>query len=120
MIIFTCTGIEMFRKLLNESGADKNVGVLLRGTKRDEVEHGQVLDNPSSITPHKIFTSAIYILSKNEDGGILLFQRLSSTNSTSVRPIVTGTLELPEGAELVMPADNTSMTMTVHHISRDE
>ncbi|WP_443660302.1 EF-Tu C-terminal domain-related protein, partial [Desulfovibrio sp.] len=85
----TCTGVEMFRKLLDQGEAGDNIGVLLRGTKRDEVERGQVLAAPKSITPHKKFKAEVYVLSKEEGGRH------------------TGVINLPEGVEMVMPGDNS-------------
>jgi elongation factor Tu len=104
-----CTGVEMFRKLLDRGEAGDNVGVLLRGTKRDDVERGQVLAKPGSITPHTKFTAEAYILTKEEGGRHTPF-------FTNYRPQfyfrttdVTGVVELPEGTEMVMPGDNVSM-----------
>jgi elongation factor Tu len=101
-----CTGVEMFRKLLDEGQAGDNIGVLLRGTKRDEVERGQVVAAPGSITPHTKFKAECYILSKEEGGRHTPF-------FTGYRPQfyfrttdVTGILNLPEGVEMVMPGDN--------------
>jgi elongation factor Tu len=105
-----CTGVEMFRKLLDEGRAGDNIGVLLRGTKRDEVERGQVVAKPGSITPHTKFKAEVYILSKEEGGRHTPF-------FTGYRPQfyfrptdVTGVLNLPEGVEMVMPGDNVSIT----------
>jgi elongation factor Tu len=105
-----CTGVEMFRKLLDEGRAGDNIGVLLRGTKRDEVERGQVVAKPGSITPHTKFKAEVYILSKEEGGRHTPF-------FTGYRPQfyfrttdVTGILNLPEGVEMVMPGDNVSIT----------
>ena len=105
----TCTGVEMFRKLLDQGEAGDNVGVLLRGTKRDEVERGQVLCKPGSVTPHTKFKAEAYILTKEEGGRHTPF-------FTNYRPQfyfrttdVTGVVTLPEGTEMVMPGDNVSM-----------
>ena len=103
----TCTGVEMFRKLLDQGEAGDNIGVLLRGTKRDEVERGQVLAAPKSITPHKKFKAEVYVLSKDEGGRHTPF-------FTGYRPQfyfrttdITGVINLPEGVEMVMPGDNS-------------
>ncbi|SDG48212.1 EF-Tu/IF-2/RF-3 family GTPase, partial [Thalassobaculum litoreum] len=105
----TCTGVEMFRKLLDQGEAGDNVGVLLRGTKREDVERGQVLAKPGSITPHTKFKAEAYILTKEEGGRHTPF-------FTNYRPQfyfrttdVTGTVTLPEGTEMVMPGDNIAM-----------
>src|SRR5665811_2185386 len=107
----TVTGIEMFRKLLDEGRAGDNVGALLRGTKKEEVERGQVLCKPGSITPHTKFEATVYVLNKDEGGRHKPF-------FTNYRPQfyfrttdVTGTISLPEGTEMVMPGDNTEMTV---------
>ncbi|MCZ6855090.1 MAG: elongation factor Tu [Gammaproteobacteria bacterium] len=109
----TCTGVEMFRKLLDEGRAGENVGVLLRGTKRDEVERGQVLAEPKSITPHTHFESEVYVLSKDEGGRRTPF-------FTGYRPQfffettdVTGNVELPADVEMVMPGDNVNLIVTL-------
>ncbi len=109
----TCTGVEMFRKLLDEGRAGENVGVLLRGTKRDEVERGQVLAEPKSITPHTHFESEVYVLSKDEGGRRTPF-------FTGYRPQfffettdVTGNVELPSDVEMVMPGDNVNLIVTL-------
>ena len=117
----TCTGVEMFRKLLDEGEAGDNVGVLLRGTGRDEVERGQVLAKPSSITPHTKFKCEAYILNKDEGGRHTPF-------FTNYRPQfyfrttdVTGTVDLPEGTEMVMPGDNIAMQVNlIAPIAMDE
>ena len=108
-----CTGVEMFRKLLDQGQAGDNVGVLLRGTKREEVERGQVLAKPGWITPHTKFSCEVYVLSKEEGGRHTPF-------FTGYRPQfyfrttdVTGSVELPEGTEMVMPGDNIKMTVTL-------
>jgi elongation factor Tu len=109
----TCTGVEMFRKLLDEGVAGDNIGVLLRGVKRDEIERGQVLAKPGSITPHTRFEAEVYILSKEEGGRHTPF-------FTGYRPQfyfrttdVTGAVDLPEGVEMVMPGDNIKMTVSL-------
>ena len=112
-ITTTCTGVEMFRKLLDEGRAGENVGVLLRGTKRDEVERGQVLAKPNSITPHTTFTSEIYVLSKDEGGRHTPFFKGYRPQFYFRTTDVTGIIELPEGVEMVMPGDNISMTVTL-------
>jgi len=108
-----CTGVEMFRKMLDEGRAGENIGALLRGTKRDDVERGQVLAKPGSITPHTKFEGEIYVLSKDEGGRHTPF-------FTGYRPQfyfrttdVTGTCELPEGVEMVMPGDNVKLVATL-------
>ncbi|OOE57681.1 elongation factor Tu, partial [Salinivibrio kushneri] len=102
----TCTGVEMFRKLLDEGRAGENVGVLLRGTKRDEVERGQVLAKPGSITPHTKFESEVYVLGKDEGGRHTPFFKGYRPQFYFRTTDVTGTIELPEGVEMVMPGDN--------------
>jgi len=109
----TCTGVEMFRKLLDQGQAGDNVGVLLRGTKREDVERGQVLCQPGSITPHTVFEAEAYILTKEEGGRHTPF-------FTNYRPQfyfrttdVTGVVTLPEGTEMVMPGDNIKMNVTL-------
>ncbi|MGF1761511.1 elongation factor Tu, partial [Photobacterium sagamiensis] len=120
-ITTTCTGVEMFRKLLDEGRAGENVGVLLRGTKRDEVERGQVLAKPGSITPHTTFTSEIYVLSKDEGGRHTPFFKGYRPQFYFRTTDVTGTIELPEGVEMVMPGDNIAMTVTlIAPIAMDE
>ncbi|SFQ31626.1 EF-Tu/IF-2/RF-3 family GTPase, partial [Enterovibrio norvegicus] len=120
-ITTTCTGVEMFRKLLDEGRAGENVGVLLRGTKRDEVQRGQVLAKPGSITPHTTFTSEIYVLSKDEGGRHTPFFKGYRPQFYFRTTDVTGTIELPEGVEMVMPGDNISMTVTlIAPIAMDE
>jgi elongation factor Tu len=116
-----CTGVEMFRKTLDEGRAGDNVGVLLRGTKRDEVERGQVVAHPGSITPHTHFTSEVYVLKKEEGGRHTPF-------FTGYRPQfyfrttdVTGDIKLPEGVEMVMPGDNITMDVKlIQPIAMDE
>jgi len=102
----TCTGVEMFRKLLDEGRAGENVGVLLRGTKRDDVERGQVLAKPGSITPHTKFESEVYILSKDEGGRHTPFFKGYRPQFYFRTTDITGAVELPEGVEMVMPGDN--------------
>ena len=117
----TCTGVEMFRKLLDEGQAGDNVGVLLRGTKKEEVSRGQVLAKPGSITPHTNFEAQVYVLTKEEGGRHTPF-------FTNYRPQfyfrttdVTGTIQLPEGVEMCMPGDNTEMTVElIAPIAMDE
>ena len=111
----TCTGVEMFRKLLDQGQAGDNIGVLLRGTKREEVERGQVLAKPGTITPHTKFTAEVYVLSKEEGGRHTPFFKGYRPQFYFRTTDVTGTIELPEGVEMVMPGDN--ITMTVQLIS---
>ena len=108
-----CTGVEMFRKLLDQGQAGDNVGVLLRGTKRDEVERGQVLCKPGSIKPHTKFTAEIYCLSKEEGGRHTPFFNGYRPQFYFRTTDVTGAVELPEGTEMVMPGDNVSITGTL-------
>ena len=107
----TCTGVEMFRKLLDEGQAGDNVGVLLRGTARDEVERGQVLAKPGSITPHTKFEAEVYILSKDEGGRHTPFFNGYRPQFYFRTTDVTGAVELPDGTEMVMPGDNIQMTV---------
>jgi elongation factor Tu len=117
----TCTGVEMFRKLLDQGQAGDNIGVLLRGTKKEDVERGQVLAKPGSITPHTNFEAQVYVLTKDEGGRHKPF-------FTNYRPQfyfrttdVTGTISLPEGVEMCMPGDNTEMTVElISPIAMDE
>ena len=109
----TCTGVEMFRKLLDEGRAGENVGVLLRGTKRDEVERGQVLAKPGSITPHTKFEGEVYVLGKEEGGRHTPFFKGYRPQFYFRTTDVTGACELPEGVEMVMPGDNIQMTVTL-------
>jgi elongation factor Tu len=102
----TCTGVEMFRKLLDEGRAGENVGVLLRGTKREDVERGQVLAKPGSINPHTKFEAEVYILSKDEGGRHTPFFKGYRPQFYFRTTDVTGAVELPEGVEMVMPGDN--------------
>ena len=104
-----CTGVEMFRKLLDQGEAGDNVGVLLRGTKRDEVERGQVLAEPGTITPHTRFEAETYILTKNEGGRHTPFFSNYRPQFYFRTTDVTGTIELPDGTEMVMPGDNVMM-----------
>jgi elongation factor Tu len=108
-----CTGVEMFRKLLDQGQAGDNVGVLLRGTKREEVERGQVLAKPGSITPHTEFTCEVYILSKEEGGRHTPFFPGYRPQFYFRTTDVTGSCVLPEGTEMVMPGDNIAMTVTL-------
>jgi elongation factor Tu len=109
----TCTGVEMFRKLLDEGRAGENVGVLLRGTKRDEVERGQVLAKPGSVTPHTKFEAEVYVLSKEEGGRHTPFFKGYRPQFYFRTTDVTGAVELPEGIEMVMPGDNVQMVATL-------
>jgi elongation factor Tu len=109
----TCTGVEMFRKLLDEGRAGENVGVLLRGTKREEVERGQVLAKPGTITPHTKFECEVYVLSKEEGGRHTPFFKGYRPQFYFRTTDVTGACELPEGTEMVMPGDNVAMTVTL-------
>jgi elongation factor Tu len=108
-----CTGVEMFRKLLDQGQAGDNVGVLLRGTKREEVERGQVLAKPGSITPHTKFTAEIYILSKEEGGRHTPFFQGYRPQFYFRTTDVTGAIELPKGTEMIMPGDNVSVTVSL-------
>jgi elongation factor Tu len=108
-----CTGVEMFRKLLDQGQAGDNVGVLLRGTKREEVERGQVLAKPGSITPHTKFTCEVYILSKEEGGRHTPFFPGYRPQFYFRTTDVTGSCVLPEGTEMVMPGDNVALTVTL-------
>jgi elongation factor Tu len=109
----TCTGVEMFRKLLDEGRAGENVGVLLRGTKREEVERGQVLAKPGSVKPHTRFEAEVYILSKDEGGRHTPFFKGYRPQFYFRTTDVTGAVELPEGVEMVMPGDNIQMEVTL-------
>jgi len=108
-----CTGVEMFRKLLDQGQAGDNVGVLLRGTKREEVERGQVLAKPGSITPHTKFTAEIYVLGKDEGGRHTPFFNGYRPQFYFRTTDVTGAVDLPAGTEMVMPGDNVSITVTL-------
>ena len=105
-----CTGVEMFRKLLDEGQAGDNIGVLLRGTKRDEVERGQVVAKPGTITPHTKFKAEVYILSKEEGGRHTPFFNGYRPQFYFRTTDVTGILNLPEGVEMVMPGDNVTIS----------
>ena len=111
--VTTCTGVEMFRKLLDEGRAGENVGVLLRGTKRDEVERGQVLAVPGSITPHTEFDSEVYVLSKDEGGRHTPFFKGYRPQFFFETTDVTGSVELPADVEMVMPGDNVNMKVSL-------
>jgi len=111
----TCTGVEMFRKLLDEGRAGENVGVLLRGTKRDEVERGQVLAKPGSITPHTKFESEVYVLTKEEGGRHTPFVKGYRPQFYFRTTDITGTIELEGDQEMVMPGDNVKMIVTLIH-----
>jgi len=117
----TCTGVEMFRKLLDEGRAGENVGVLLRGTKREEVERGQVLAKPASITPHTKFEAEVYVLSKDEGGRHTPFFKGYRPQFFFRTTDVTGSVELPEDVEMVMPGDTVNITVTlINPIAMDE
>ena len=117
----TCTGVEMFRKLLDEGRAGDNVGVLLRGTKRDEVERGQVLAKPGTIKPHTKFEAEVYVLSKDEGGRHTPFFNGYRPQFYFRTTDVTGSCDLPEGVEMVMPGDNVKMVVNLHSpIAMDE
>ena len=117
----TCTGVEMFRKLLDEGRAGENIGALLRGTKRDEVERGQVLAKPGSINPHTKFESEVYVLSKEEGGRHTPFFKGYRPQFYFRTTDVTGAVELPEGVEMVMPGDNIKMVVElIAPIAMDE
>jgi elongation factor Tu len=107
------TGIEMFRKLLDQGQAGDNLGALLRGTKKEDVERGQVLCKPGSITPHTVFEASVYVLTKNEGGRHKPFFANYRPQFYFRTTDVTGTIELPAGTEMVMPGDNTEMTVTL-------
>jgi len=109
----TCTGVEMFRKLLDEGRAGENIGALLRGTKREEVERGQVLAAPGSITPHTRFEGEVYVLSKEEGGRHTPFFKGYRPQFYFRTTDITGACELPEGVEMVMPGDNVQMDVTL-------
>jgi elongation factor Tu len=117
----TCTGVEMFRKLLNRGEAGDNVGVLLRGTKRDDVERGQVLCKPKTINPHTKFEAEVYVLSKEEGGRHTPFFSNYRPQFYFRTTDVTGACELPEGVEMVMPGDNVKMVVTlINPIAMDD
>ena len=111
----TCTGVEMFRKLLDEGRAGENCGILLRGTKREEVQRGQVLAKPGSVKPHTKFTSEVYVLSKDEGGRHTPFFKGYRPQFYFRTTDVTGACELPAGTEMVMPGDNVQMEVTLIH-----
>jgi elongation factor Tu len=111
--VTTVTGVEMFRKILDEGRAGENVGVLLRGTKRDEVERGQVLAHKGSITPHTKFEGEVYVLSKDEGGRHTPFFKGYRPQFYFRTTDITGACELPEGVEMVMPGDNIQMSVTL-------
>jgi elongation factor Tu len=108
-----CTGVEMFRKLLDEGRAGDNIGVLLRGTKRDEVERGQVVAKPGSITPHTKFKASAYVLTKEEGGRHTPFFNGYRPQFYFRTTDVTGVVQLPEGVEMVMPGDNVNFEVTL-------
>ncbi len=117
----TCTGVEMFRKLLDEGQAGDNIGVLLRGTKREDVERGQVLAKPGSITPHTNFEAQVYVLTKEEGGRHKPFFGNYRPQFYFRTTDVTGSITLPEGTEMCMPGDNTEMSVElIHPIAMDE
>ena len=117
----TCTGVEMFRKLLDEGRAGENVGVLLRGTKREEVQRGQVLSHVGSVKPHTKFTSEVYVLSKDEGGRHTPFFKGYRPQFYFRTTDVTGACELPAGTEMVMPGDNVQMEVElIHPIAMEE
>jgi elongation factor Tu len=117
----TCTGVEMFRKLLDEGRAGENVGVLLRGTKREEVERGQVLAKPGSITPHTKFEAEVYVLGKDEGGRHTPFFKGYRPQFYFRTTDITGACELPAGVEMVMPGDNIQMVVElINPIAMDE
>ena len=117
----TCTGVEMFRKLLDEGRAGENVGVLLRGTKREDIERGQVLAKPGSITPHTVFEAEVYVLGKDEGGRHTPFFKGYRPQFYFRTTDVTGACELPDGVEMVMPGDNTKLVVTlIHPIAMDD
>jgi elongation factor Tu len=117
----TCTGVEMFRKLLDEGRAGENVGVLLRGTKREEIERGQILAKPGSVKPHTKFEAEVYVLSKDEGGRHTPFFKGYRPQFYFRTTDVTGACELPDGVEMVMPGDNIKMVVTlIHPIAMEE
>jgi elongation factor Tu len=116
-----CTGVEMFRKILDEGRAGDNIGALLRGTKKEEVERGQVLAKPGSITPHTDFEAQVYVLTKDEGGRHKPFFSNYRPQFYFRTTDVTGTISLPEGTEMCMPGDNTTMTVElIHPIAMEE
>jgi elongation factor Tu len=106
-----CTGVEMFRKLLDEGRAGDNIGALLRGTKKEDVERGQVLAKPGSMTPHTNFNAQVYVLTKEEGGRHTPFFGNYQPQFYFRTTDITGNIALPEGTEMVMPGDNTEMTV---------
>jgi elongation factor Tu len=117
----TCTGVEMFRKLLDQGQAGDNIGALLRGTKKEEVERGQVLCKPGSITPHSHFEGQVYVLTQAEGGRHKPFFSNYRPQFFFRTTDITGHVELPEGTEMCMPGDNTLMTVElIHPIAMDE
>ena len=117
----TCTGVEMFRKILDEGRAGENCGILLRGTKREDVQRGQVLAKPGSITPHTTFSAEVYVLGKDEGGRHTPFFKGYRPQFYFRTTDVTGACELPEGVEMVMPGDNVTLTVTlIAPIAMDE
>jgi elongation factor Tu len=117
----TCTGVEMFRKLLDQGQAGDNIGALLRGTKKEDVERGQVLAKPGSITPHTLFEGQVYVLTKEEGGRHKPFFANYRPQFYFRTTDVTGSVTLPEGTEMCMPGDNTLMTVElIHPIAMDE
>ena len=117
----TCTGVEMFRKLLDQGQAGDNVGILLRGTKREDVERGQVLAKPGSILPHTKFECEVYILSKDEGGRHTPFFNNYRPQFYFRTTDVTGSVTLPEGTEMVMPGDNVKMVVQlINPVAMDE
>ena len=117
----TCTGVEMFRKLLDQGQAGDNIGALLRGTKKEEVERGQVLCKPGSITPHTEFEAQVYVLTKEEGGRHKPFFANYRPQFYFRTTDVTGSVQLPEGTEMCMPGDNTAMTVElINPIAMDE
>jgi len=117
----TCTGVEMFRKILDEGQAGDNIGALLRGTKKEEVERGQVLAAPGSITPHTSFEGQVYVLTKDEGGRHKPFFSNYRPQFYFRTTDVTGHITLPEGTEMCMPGDNTTMTVElIHPIAMEE
>ena len=113
-----CTGVEMFRKLLDQGQAGDNIGALLRGTKKEDVERGQVLAKPGSITPHTDFEAQVYVLKKEEGGRHKPFFNNYRPQFYFRTTDVTGTITLPEGTEMVMPGDNVTMTVRVGQAHR--
>jgi elongation factor Tu len=117
----TCTGVEMFRKLLDQGQAGDNIGVLLRGTKKEDVERGQVLAKPGSITPHTHFEAQVYVLTKDEGGRHKPFFSNYRPQFYFRTTDITGSISLPDGVEMCMPGDNTVMTVElINPIAMDE